>query len=245
VLRDGDTILHLQRESAIAFDRDSNRVYALMRKADGRGMASWHRAKPLQVPLSIFFADRGIDFVHGGLVSLDGGGLLIAGAGGSGKSTVSVAALLDGFDFLGDDCVAIDQLHAFSVFGSSCIERDHLHRFRLGRAVEETRGDGKDVLPLSRWFGDRLVSSTTIRAIVLPRVTHAGAVTVERVSAREALLALAPSSILKRAVPPAEALTRIARLVRSVPAYRLEMGPVDEVGTRLRALLATLNQEHA
>jgi hypothetical protein len=156
-----------------------------------------------------------------------------------------VAALLDGFDFLGDDCVAVDQLRGFSVFGSSCIERDHLQRFRLGRTIDETRGDGKDVLPLSRWFADRLVPSTTIRAIVLPRVAHGDAVTIERVSAREALLALAPSSILKRAVPPAEALARIARLVRNVPAYRLEMGPVDDVGARLRTLLATLNEEGA
>jgi hypothetical protein len=53
----------------------------------------------------------------------------------------------------------------------------------------------------------------------------------------QALLALAPGSILKRAVPPAAALARMTSMLRELPAYALEMGPVAEAGARLRALL--------
>jgi hypothetical protein len=243
VLSEGETILHLHREAAIAFDRAASRIHALVRNR--RGIASWHRAKPLQVPLSIFFADRGIDLLHGGLVSLRGNGLLLAGAGGSGKSTLSVAALLEGLDFLGDDCIAAQGTIGFSIFGSSCLERAHLQRFPIARAVEDDDEGEKDVLPLAQWFADRMVSSTTIRAIVLPRVTHADHVTIHPASGRDALLALAPSSILKRAVPAGEVLARMTRLVRDVPAYRLEMGPIAEAGARLRELLEDLSERRA
>lgn len=247
VRSDGDTILHLHRQSAIVFDRAASRIHALVRNRNG--IASWHRAKPLQVPLSIFFADRGIDLLHGGLVSLRGHGLLLAGAGGSGKSTLSVAALLEGLDFLGDDCIAARGTAGYSIFGSSCLERAHLQRFPLARAAGESEGDArggdKDVLPLAQWFAERMVSTTTIRAIVLPRVTHADRVTIHPAAGRDALLALAPSSILKRAVPAGEALARMTRLVREVPSYRLEMGPIAEAGARLRELLEQVTEGRA
>lgn len=235
-------IVHLHRHSVVVFDRAAGRIRALAGSADG--VASWQRAKPLQLPLSIFFADRGVDLLHGGLVSLDGNGILLAGAGGSGKSTLTVAALLEGLDFLGDDCVGVQHadgdFHGYSIFGSSCLERGHLQRFSLPGAMPADGTEPKAVLPMAQMFADRMAATTIIRAIVLPRVTHAERVSVHPASAKEALLALAPSSILKRAVPAAHALARMAHLVREVPTFRLEMGPVAEAGARIRTLLGEL-----
>jgi hypothetical protein len=238
---DGETIVHLHRHSAVTFDRAAGHIRALAGNANG--LASWQRAKPLQLPLSIFFADRAIDLLHGGLVSLDGNGVLIVGAGGSGKSTLTVAALLEGLQFLGDDCVGVQELdgrfEGSSIFGSSCLEHGHLSRFpQLAAPID---GQTKAVLPLAQLFAQRMTATTTIRAIVLPRVTHGEHVTLEPASAKEALLALAPSSILKRAVPAAESLARMGRLVRSLPAFRLNMGPVAEAGARIRTLLEELS----
>jgi hypothetical protein len=242
VISAGDSVVHLHRDAAAVFDRADGRIHALVRNTNG--VASWQRAKPLHLPLSIFFADRGVDLLHGGLVSLRGNGVLIAGVGGSGKSTLTIASLLAHLDFLGDDCVAAERrdgrVYGYSVYGSTSLERAHLRSFPV---VGATRGDGADpktVLPVAQLFDGRIATSTTIRAIVLPRVTRGEHVTVTEASAKEALLTLAPSSILKRAVPAAQALARMAQLVREVPAYRLEMGPIAEAGTRVRALLEEL-----
>lgn|GEM_PF-3410874 len=216
--RDG-TIEHLHRHSAALLDRDAGEIRALIRN-DG-ALASWHRAKPLQVPLSIFFADRGVDLVHGGLVSLRGNGLLIAGNSGSGKSTLAAASLREGFDFLGDDCVGVRDREGYSIFGSSCLVTS-------------------DDEPKTVFFPERIAASTTLRAIVLPRILRARHVTMTPASGKEALLALAPSSILKRAVPAADALARMARLARELPAFRLEMGPIAEAAVQMRELLERL-----
>jgi hypothetical protein len=231
-----DTITYRHPHSVSVLDRRTNRIRARVRNADG--VAPWHRAKPLQVPLSIFFADRGVDFVHAGLISLHGTGALITGMGGSGKSTLTLASLLEGLDLLGDDCVAVRGTEGFSIYGSASVERDHLERFP--QFAPDANLGGKTVLPLAELFPERMAAKTTIRAIVLPRVTHGEHVTIAPATAKEALLALAPSSILKRAVPAAAALARMTRLVREVPAFRLEMGPIAEIGPRIRELLEGL-----
>jgi hypothetical protein len=246
VVAEEQTVVHLHRHSAVVFDRAAGRIHALIRNENG--VASWQRAKPLQLPLSIFFADRGVDLVHGGLVSLRGNGVLIAGMGGSGKSTLAVASLLSGLDFLADDCAGVEHVgHRFegsSIFGSGCLERVHLQRFPdLAATLADVFTDAtqpKAVLPMARLFAGRMAATTNIRAIVLPRVTGGADVTLRPASGKEALLALAPSSILKRAVPAAGALARMARMARELPVFRLEMGPIDEAGARIRALLGEL-----
>ena len=228
---DGDTITHTLPDCVAVYRRSAGTIEARVRE---EGSASWRRAKPLQLVLSVFFADHGIDLVHAGVVSLHGNGILFAGIGGSGKSTTAISALLDGFDFLGDDCAGVRGLEAFSVFGSGCLEREHARKFPFAR-VESA--DVKDVVPLASLYPERMIASTTLRAIVLPRVTHADRVTLKPATAAEALLTLAPSSILKRAVPAADAFARIAQLVRQIPSYRMEMGPVEQIGPALRHLL--------
>ena len=231
-----ETITYEHPHSVSVLDRAARRIQARIRTENG--VAAWHRAKPLQVPLSIFFADRGVDFVHGGLISLRGTGVLVAGMGGSGKSTLTLASLIEGLDLLGDDCVAVCGHQGYSIYGSASVERDHLQRFPQF-APDANLGE-KTVLPLAELFPERMASMTTIRAIVLPRVTHGEHVTITPATGKEALLALAPSSILKRAVPAAAALARMTRLVRELPAFRLEMGPVAEIGPRMRELLEGL-----
>lgn len=217
------TVVHLHRDSASVLDRAAGTIHALVRTGDD--VPPHLRAKPLQVPLSIFFADRGVDLLHAALVSRDGNGILITGNSGSGKSSLAVASLDAGFDFLGDDCVAVAGTRGHSIFGCACVDRG---------------GDEKDVIPIARLHAARMATSTTIRAIVLPRVTHADSVVLSPAAGRDALLALAPGSILKRAVPPAGALARMTRLARSVPVYRLDMGPLGGAVEKLEEVLQSL-----
>ena len=55
------------------------------------------------IPLSELLKRRGLYMVHAAGLSLDGKGLLVAGASGAGKTTLTIALLRAGFGFLGDD----------------------------------------------------------------------------------------------------------------------------------------------
>jgi hypothetical protein len=54
--------------------------------------------------------------LHAGHVARDGRGVLIAGADGSGKSTLVAQLVLDGFDYFTDEMVAVDRALALSSF---------------------------------------------------------------------------------------------------------------------------------
>jgi hypothetical protein len=55
------------------------------------------------IPLTESLKRCGLYMVHAAGLSLDGQGLLIAGASGAGKTTLAIALLRDGLGFLGDD----------------------------------------------------------------------------------------------------------------------------------------------
>jgi hypothetical protein len=48
---------------------------------------------------------RGLFFLHAGCVSIEGQGAILPGQSGKGKSTLTLALVRKGFDFLGDDVV--------------------------------------------------------------------------------------------------------------------------------------------
>ena len=68
------------------------------------------------IPLAELLKRHGLFMVHAAGLSLDGKGLLIAGASGAGKTTLTIALLRAGFGFLGDDitflCTRSDGLRA-------------------------------------------------------------------------------------------------------------------------------------
>lgn len=231
----GGEVVHLHRDVAARLDRRSGHLHALIRH--DRELASWQRAKPLQLMLSVFLADRGVHLVHGGLVAAGGRGALLAGPSGSGKSSTAVAAALGGLEFLGDDCVAVSEdergFRGHRVYATACLDRAH-PAWPRGIAAPAA-APGKEVLGPKAW--PALAREAVIEAVVLPRVTSGRMVALAPAAPRDALLALAPSSILNRAVPAAAVLARLRRLVTSVPVFRLDMGPLDEVAPRLRSLL--------
>jgi hypothetical protein len=82
---------------------------------------------------------------------------------------------------------------------------------------------GKAVVAPGVQRPERIASAAAVRALLLPRLTDAPRTTLRRASARDALLALAPSSIVRRAVPGVALLQDLAHLVGRMPCYWLEM----------------------
>jgi hypothetical protein len=205
------------------------------------GFIAWHedifiyeRAKPLARLLLTWHNDRGSQIVHAGLVARRGQGILLAGKSGSGKSTSSLLCALDGMDFLGEDYIALDtgddgSFVGHSLYNSVFLNTHHLDRFHsLSRHA--FRGmfphEEKSVVLLSDAIPDRLERSACVRALVFPEVIDAVEAEVRPLSKGAALLALAPSSLLQ--IPNRDlgiaGFDRLARLVESVPCFRMGVG---------------------
>jgi hypothetical protein len=193
----------------------------------------YDRWKPLSRPLLEWYNDEGIQIVHAGLVSQDGQGVLFVGKSGSGKSTASLACLCDGFEFLGEDYVGLQQVDGGSFIGHSLynsvfLKSDHLNRFPMLslHVVKALPYDEKSAVILSQVFPERLSKCSRVRAIVLPRIADALETTLSTASKGEALRIFATSSLLKF---PSRRLgvhgfNNLGKLVESLPCYWLNLG---------------------
>ncbi len=209
------------------------------------------RARPFQRLLSVCFNDRKIQLSHSGLVSWEGRGVLFVGMGGAGKTTSSISCLRDGFGYLGDDFVGLEEAPdgAFTghgIYASCLVTPQHLTRFPdlapHAGAANHAHED-KSLIYLSRLFPERMERSATISVVALPRVVGADETTFRPASKAEALLALGPSSILILPGGNVRSLEKLAQLVERVPCYWLELGrDVDQIPDTVRRMVAAAEQ---
>ena len=198
-------------------------------------LSLYERGRPLHVPLSLWHKNQDIPLMHAGMVSKNGRGVLLAGPGGSGKSTSAVMCAHAGFDYLSDDLVGLELSSdgcfvGHSLYNSTFMEPDHLKRFsQLERYAIRGRYsfEKKHLVLLSQIASLRFARSCRIHSVVLPRVLNGFTSCFREASKGEALLALAPSSLLvgERSFG-FEGFKKLADLVERVPCYWLELGNV-------------------
>lgn len=159
------------------------------------------------------------------------GGVLLAGGGGSGKSTTALACLGSSLQYLGDDyCSLADgpEPRAFSVYGTGKLNRQWISRMsELVPALSFSVSDGdKAICFLRRHVPDKLLAGFPVKAILIVRI-HGGSGTFLRpASAVEGLKALAPSTVfqLRRRSQDDTGWMALTRLVRQRPCHILEVG---------------------
>jgi hypothetical protein len=231
-------------------DRDERRL--LYRVPDVAELPWWERAAPLRPALFWALGGPGRHLVHAGAVGDERGGVLLAGRGGSGKTTVATAGLAAGMRYVGDDYLLL-HAHptpvAWNMFGTAKLDAGHLERFpRLTPAAsvspEPVPGE-KAVLDVDRLMAGSLVDSLAIRAVVVPRI-RGGRARLARTSAGSALLALAPSTAFQMPFDDGEVVRSLATLARGLPAFSLDVGDdPDELARALRDVLDAVAERDA
>jgi hypothetical protein len=209
-------------------DRGNGAV--LHRVPDCAAVPWWERAAPLRVALYWALSGPRRHFVHAGAVGDDRGGVLLAGASGSGKTTVALAALTHGLGYVADDYVLLNttsQPHAIALYRTAKLDDGHLTRFasladavRLPPAFAATE---KAVLDVGAASPSSLRASLPVRAVIVPRI-RGGRASLRRIGPAEALLALAPSTMLQLPFDDRAAFGSLAALVRRVPCFGLDVG---------------------
>lgn len=80
---------------------EENLAYYIVR--DAQTLPWWVRGSPLQVILGVWLRSRGSQLTHVGAVGDETKCVLLAGRGGSGKTTTTLSCVLEGLNYLGED----------------------------------------------------------------------------------------------------------------------------------------------
>lgn len=221
------------------FDREHGRAVVAVR--DARLLPGWVAAAPFRTPIAWWAEERGALLVHAAAVGLDGRGVLLAGAGGAGKSTAALACLRDGFSYAGDDYVLISPAspRAFGVYATGKLDGSFLAA-RLPELLPLASGVDRFGHPkaILRIPAERFAPALDLVALLVPRRSGASP-SLRSLHPGEALRALLPSSLFPVPGARAAALRTLGELVRALPAFALDPG--DEptnVPALVRRLLA-------
>ena len=203
---------------------------------------------PLLRILHWWMRGRDLQLVHGGAVGNEDGGVILAGRGGSGKSTTSLLALTSDLLYAADDYCLVSTVpspRVHSLYCSGKVDARDISRFPLlapALSNADRLPGEKALFMLHDRFAARLSTGFPIRAVVVPRVTGRRDTTLTRVAGSVALLALAPSTIFQLPGAGAPALRQLARLTSQVPSYVLETGTdLAQIPQRIINLLADID----
>ena len=213
---------------------------------DSQALPYYELGSPLRTILH-WWADRGsCQFVHAGAIGRSDGGVLLAGKGGSGKSTTALACLEAGLQYASDDYCLVQtepQPFVFSVYNTAKLRGDlDLARFpHLAPLVsnQEREQSDKAVLFLQQYFPEQVSRGFPLRAILLPVITGTEKTCLKPASAAAVLTALAPSTLFQLPGAGAVAIKAMSKLVHAVPGYMLELGPdIAQIPVLVADLLA-------
>ncbi|HTM07757.1 MAG TPA: serine kinase [Verrucomicrobiae bacterium] len=220
---------------------DIERDLALYWAPDARRVPYYESGSPLLTIFHWWMSRHGRQLIHAGAVGTAGGGVLLAGKGGSGKSSTALACLDSGLFYASDDycLVASEPMpYAHSIYSSGKVAAEDVGHFPfLSSAL--SNGDclksEKALYFLAAHFPQKLSRGFPIRAILFPRVTGSTETRLVKLSPAESLLALAPSTIFQLTGAGGRELSNLGRLVRSVPCYMLHLGPDRSAAARVIA----------
>lgn len=202
-------------------------------KRDASPLPYWEAGSPFRHILHAWLSAEGVQFVHGGAVGDGSGGVLLAGRGGSGKSTTTLLCLNAGMLYAGDDYCAVScgsPLYVHSLYNTAKLLPRDLDRFPELRtriwnpqALAENSLD-KAVFFLADVLRERISLGFPLRAVLMPRVTPQTDTSLTPCGPGAALAALAPTTVAQLQNTGQPDMDRIAAIVSQVPAYILNLG---------------------
>jgi hypothetical protein len=191
----------------------------------------YEKASPVRNVLYWWMCSHDRQMVHAAATGNSYGGVLIGGKGGSGKTTTSLICLESGLLYAGDNYILLSEESApiaHSVYNSCTLHPPHLHSqfaWLVPRASNLSKLESEKALIFVQEHYPRSVTTDlAVKAILLPEITGQRAAKLRRISAAQCLVLLAPSSIFNLPTAGADDFRYIARFVRRVPSYVLELG---------------------
>ena len=215
-------------EESLSFYDDTTKTgYFWMH--DASELSDWSTGAPFRAILHWFLNTENIHLVHGAVIGQNNLSVLITAKSGSGKSTTALASILKGMDYLGDDYIAIelkDSPLSHSLYNSAKVTRAGLKFFpELEPLIwnKNFSGNEKAVVFLSHLFPNQIKLGAELSVIFIPRIMG-GQTTITPVNKVQALVAIAPTTMLQLPLANTNKLTILKNIIDKVPCYYLNLG---------------------
>ena len=230
VTRDHATYVTYQEELRTwhVYDRRSGR--AAIWTADASQLPDWEHSFPLRALLGWFVEPLPATLAHAAVVGDGPRGVLIVGAGGSGKSTTTAACVARGLSTCGDDFVLLEtgpRLCARTLFDTIKLDAASLARFpelQPHVANPERNREEKARIHLADVGPERLLDRCMLQHVVVPRLAPGEKTSLHTLPRAAALRALAPTTVFLARGTEARTTAKLADVVRRLPTHELRIG---------------------
>jgi hypothetical protein len=210
---------------------DTEQNIALYWLENAEQLPYWEHGSPLRTILNWWTSDRDRQYVHAGAVGNHAGGVLLAGKGGSGKSTTALSCLNSNLTYASDDYCLIGHNpvpYVYSLYNTAKLKGlADIERFPHLRPLisnSDRLDEEKAMIFLKKHYPEKVVKGFPIKAILVPKVTGKTDTKLQKTTAIVALKALAPSTMFQLSGSGEKAFQTMSKLVKQVPCYVLEVG---------------------
>lgn len=230
---------------------DKQRNLGFFWTRDAQTLPSYERGAPLRMILNWWLRERRYQFMHAAAIGNENGGVLLAGKGGSGKSTSSLSCLDSSLLFASDDYCLLNlnnetdqkpSARVLSLYSSAKLEQENIKRFlpQLQSHIsnEHELESEKALLFLAENFSEKLIQEFPLKAILLPTVSGNLDTFLKPASAISALKALAPSTLFQLSGAGKTEFENMSKLVKCVPCYTISLGTdLPQISQTIKQLL--------
>lgn len=232
------------RQFWMMLDKSSGKALLWIAQADN--IPFWEAAAPFKQLLQWFFTDTRMSMLHGGVVANSSCGAILAGPGGSGKSTTVAACLQAGMGVCGDDLIVVERsgINWFAHAAYDAVKLSPNDSLPAPPILEEApwRACGeKRLVRYSDTSSDSFFRTTRLNALIHCMISGRATPRLAPISPSEMLMSLGPPTAFLLRGRESHILRETGLLVRSLPCLRLELGKdPSESATLLKDYLAGL-----
>jgi hypothetical protein len=221
---------------------DADKRQAIVWIADAAAIPTWIIYHEILKILHWLSYERNFGLFHAAALRLGDVGCLITGKGGSGKSTITAAAIGRGFDTAGDDCVLVEttntpRVHA--IYDTIKLDDKSLARFPQLRPFICNPGryaEDKEIVHLIDTGYNCFASGFPLHVIMHARLTGEQQSRIVESASPDAFRALALTSLMLLRAQGKQVSVNCAKLVGRLGTYAFE------IGTDIDAAVAELTE---
>lgn len=176
--------------------------------------------------INLWAKNSGYILFHGAVTGTEGKGVIIAGRGGAGKSTLSITCLKRGMQFIADDYFlmsASGSVTAFPLYRNLGLNPDSAERLGMDLPVlrvDERRG-GKFLYDSSSM---NYADSLDIKGVIFPHIAHAEEPSIVPSADKAALTQIIHSSVTQfEEKNNAALIMKMAQRLKDLPIYEFSL----------------------
>jgi len=177
---------------------------------------------------------------HAGAVSMDGQGVVLPGASGTGKTTLVAGLVVAGFDYLSDEAAAIDPISGLLHPYPKALTLKSRFLFDLYPHLERNRVEslvnGQYHLPIERVRPGAMGGPCRIRYFIFPKRTSTGHTRWRTITPGAAALELGRNA-MNLTVYGARALPVLADIIRHAVAVEMEFADLNDALPAIQAVI--------